>query len=60
MRALVVANETYIRVNDEGVMCIQHQIDSPSGKKCFVDFLLLPNNSDEEEEDEGMHRSQDD
>lgn len=27
MRALVVAAETYLRINDEGIMCIQHQVE---------------------------------
>jgi len=52
MRALVVASETFVRINDEGIMCIQHQIVAASGKKCFVDFLMVPTADEEDEEDE--------
>jgi len=54
MRALLVAAETYVRINDEGIMCIQHQIVASSGKKCFVDFLMVPT-ADEDDDDEGAH-----
>jgi len=26
MRALSVAKETYVRINEEGIMCVQHQV----------------------------------
>jgi hypothetical protein len=26
MRALNVAKETYVRINEEGIMCVQHQV----------------------------------
>jgi len=48
MRALAVASETYLRINDEGVMCIQHQIMAASGKKCYVDFLMVPYLADDD------------
>jgi hypothetical protein len=46
MRALSVAQETYMRCNDKGMTCIQHQIVSAGSKKCFVDFLMLPTADD--------------
>jgi hypothetical protein len=33
MKSLGIAKETFIRVNAEGVICIQHQIDAGSGPK---------------------------
>jgi hypothetical protein len=26
MRALSVAKETFVRINEEGIMCVQHQV----------------------------------
>jgi len=40
-KALGVAKETFIRVNSEGLMCVQHQVEGKSGKEVFVDFLLV-------------------
>eukprot|EP00904_Undaria_pinnatifida_P011996 jgi/Undpi1/7927/HiC_scaffold_24.g10399.m1 len=42
MRALPHANETYFRVNGEGILCIQHQIPMSMGQTSFVDVLLCP------------------
>lgn len=48
MRALAVAKETYVRVNEAGIMCVQHQVENNvSGQSTFIDFLCLC----EEEED---------
>ena len=49
MRALTVAKETYMRINEEGLMCVQHQVENTaSGQSTFIDFLCLA-----EEDDEG-------
>ena len=40
MKALGVAKETYIRVNSEGMMCIQHQVEN-SKSETYIDFLML-------------------
>jgi hypothetical protein len=54
MKALSVANETFIRFNAEGIMCIQHQIETTRGVETFVDFLALPmENQDDKNESEG-------
>lgn len=54
MKALSVANETFIRFNAEGIMCIQHQIETASGVETFVDFLALPlENQDDKSDSEG-------
>ncbi len=41
MRALTFAAETYFRLNDDGIMCIQHQLPMKDGNFSFVDFLIL-------------------
>jgi hypothetical protein len=41
MKALSVAKETYIRINEEGIMCIQHQVESSKGHETFIDFLMV-------------------
>lgn len=60
MRALGVAKETYLRINAEGIMCVQHQVENNvSGQSTFIDFLCLceeeddvpPDDDDDEEEE---------
>eukprot|EP00752_Nemacystus_decipiens_P011608 g10307.t1 len=46
MRALPHANETYFRVNEEGILCIQHQVPMSMGQTSFVDVLLCPDMQD--------------
>jgi len=54
MRALTVAKETYMRINEEGIMCVQHQVENTaSGQSTFIDFLCLAEETEEEEEEEG-------
>ncbi len=42
MKALGVAKETFVRVNMEGVMCVQHQVQGHLGKDIILDYALLP------------------
>lgn len=51
MKALSAANETYIRINGEGIMLIQHQMPVGPGQEAFVDFLICANVADGDEED---------
>jgi len=38
-----LATQTQIRMNERGMLCMQHMLSVPDGKKtCFVDFYLLP------------------
>ncbi|CAM9209518.1 unnamed protein product [Choristocarpus tenellus] len=53
MRALPHADETYFRVNEEGILCIQHQIPMNLGQTSYVDVLICPD-APEEEDDDGM------
>ena len=38
MKALGVAKETYIRINVEGMICIQHQVTTKDGRDNFIDI----------------------
>ncbi len=48
-RALSIASESYLRINESSCLSIQHMIQVPEGQQCFVDALV---NADEEEEEE--------
>ncbi len=53
MKALSVAKETYLRINEEGIMCVQHQVENTvSGQSTFIDFLCLAEEEDEEPRDD--------
>lgn len=47
MRAIAVSEETYFRISPEGIMCIQHQVNSSCGMPLYVDFLMVPNIADD-------------
>lgn len=38
MKALGVAKETYIRINGEGMICIQHQVTTKDGRENYIDI----------------------
>ena len=56
MKALGVANETYLRINQDGIMALQHQIDSGHGSETYVDFLMVA--LDKAPEDGGRGRTE--
>lgn len=41
MKALGVSKETFIRLNAQGMMCIQHQIQTSKGGETYVDFMMI-------------------
>jgi len=41
MKALGVAKETFIRVNSEGLMSVQHLVQGRGGHDVFLDFMLM-------------------
>ena len=46
---MTVAKETYMRINEEGIMCVQHQVENTvSGQSTFIDFLCLCEETEEE------------
>lgn len=59
MRALTVAKETYMRINEEGILCVQHQVENTaSGHSTFIDFLCLAEETGEEEQREQEEREE--
>ena len=43
LRPLAIASESCLRVNAEGILCLQHQVSLAEGtQSSFIDFLLLP------------------
>eukprot|EP01033_Poteriospumella_lacustris_P003834 gene3834-2721_t len=43
MKALSISKESFVRINGDGVLCAQHQVESKrDGVTCYVDFILLP------------------
>ena len=55
MRALSIASETFLRINAQGVMLLQHLVETGTGQKCYVDFLALSVEPDEDDDDAAMH-----
>ena len=61
MRPCAVARETYLRINDQGILCIQHQVEATQGgiltngaaggnltaQDIFIDYLIVPNYQEE-------------
>ena len=41
-QALNVAQETYVRINGDGIMCIQHKVVSKKKNETFIDFFMIP------------------
>lgn len=61
-RALTVATTTYIRINAEGLLCVQHTLEQLDlQNECVVSFVVYPRDGDEEYEDndEGENEEQD-
>lgn len=40
MKAVAVAKQSYIRINQAGLLCVQHMIELSSGKNAFIDFFI--------------------
>ena len=43
LRPLSIASESCLRLNAQGVLCLQHQVSlAEGGRSSYIDFLLLP------------------
>lgn len=40
MKAVDVAKESYLRINQAGLLCVQHMVDITKGKKAYIDFFV--------------------
>jgi len=56
MKALGLASETFIRINENGIACIQHQIETSRGQEIFIDFYMLADQSADEGDDNAEDR----
>ena len=45
--------QMFLRVNERGLLCVQHLIETSSKKETFLDFLMLA-----EQHDDDQHREQ--
>merc|ERR1711871_1893487 len=41
MKALAVASESYLRINSEGMMRIQHLLETDMGQDTTIDFIIV-------------------
>lgn len=41
-KALAHSNETFLRMNGDGFLSVQHMIESGTGQKAFIDALISP------------------
>jgi len=49
LKALTIAKKTKIRINDVGLLSLQHMLPTEDGKFAFVDFFIIPKEADDEE-----------
>lgn len=47
LRALSCAKETFLRINEPGMLTLQHMIVSSLGQRSFVDFVIYPLDEDD-------------
>jgi cell cycle checkpoint protein len=52
VKALAVAKKTQIRINQQGLLSLQHMITTDDGQTSFVDFFFVPMDEDEEKDKE--------
>jgi hypothetical protein len=49
LRALSDSHQTFIRMNAEGMLCLQHKIDHGQNELSFVEFVILPEDDGDDE-----------
>jgi hypothetical protein len=62
MKALSYAKETYIRINTQGMMCIQHQVTTRNdgGLDNFIDICTVPEEALDEADKRQERKENDD
>jgi hypothetical protein len=58
MKALSNAKETFLRLNQDGMLCVQHLMESGTGVRNFVDFLIQADEDDYGEGEDDMTDTQ--
>ena len=52
VKALAVASKTQVRVNQRGVLSMQHMVtDTKQMSTCFIDFFILPSEDGDSDEE---------
>jgi hypothetical protein len=49
LRALAAAAQTFVRVNDRGMLMLAHKLLTDAGSACYVTFTLMPDEPDDED-----------
>ena len=52
LKALNDSTQTFLRINGEGMLCLQHKLHHNQNELSFVEFIVLPEENDEKEGDE--------
>jgi hypothetical protein len=45
---LCICTQVFLRVNERGLLCVQHLIETSSKKETFLDFLMLAEQHDDD------------
>jgi hypothetical protein len=60
LKALNDSTQTFLRINGEGMLCLQHKLHHGQNELSFVEFIVLPEEDDresEEEREEDVHNN---
>mmetsp|Transcript_8027 Transcript_8027/g.9180 ORF Transcript_8027/g.9180 Transcript_8027/m.9180 type:complete len:345 (-) Transcript_8027:885-1919(-) len=57
-KALSVSDKTFVRMNAEGTLSVQHMITHQDGQKTYVDYFILADIDQDENEDSQLTSSQ--
>ena len=52
VRPLSNSQQTFIRINDQGMLCLNHKIVNNEGNACFVSFIIMPDEPADDLDDE--------
>ncbi len=50
VKGLITAQETFLRMNDQGMLVINHKIVGEDSRSCYVSFTIMPDMPDSEGE----------
>jgi hypothetical protein len=56
VKALPSAEETFLRLNDQGMLCVNHKILGADGKVMYVSFIVLPDLPEDEDAADAQSR----
>jgi Repair protein Rad1/Rec1/Rad17 len=56
VKALTSAEETFLRLNDQGMLCVNHKIVNADSKVMYVSFIVLPDLPEDDEHTDAQSR----